>query len=74
MPKTEYSVESVSSKYLENGWSDQHGDFSVEFRHMAKKYLHRVFAFTLRHLVVKIFPENLCINKHTACNIISLFE
>ena len=24
-------MESVSGKYLENGWSDQHGDFSVEF-------------------------------------------
>ncbi len=27
---SKYSVESVSGKYLENGWSDQHGDFSVE--------------------------------------------
>ncbi len=24
-------MESVSGKYLENGWSDEHGDFSVEF-------------------------------------------
>ncbi len=28
---SKYSVESVSGKYLENGLSDQHGDFSVEF-------------------------------------------
>ena len=29
--ESKYSVESVSGKYLKNGWSDQHGDFSVEF-------------------------------------------
>ncbi len=29
--ESKYSVESVSGKYLENGWSEQHGDFSVEF-------------------------------------------
>ncbi len=29
--ESKYSVESVTGKYLENGWSDQHGDFSVEF-------------------------------------------
>ena len=29
--ESKYSVESVSGKYLENGWSDQYGDFSVEF-------------------------------------------
>ena len=29
--ESKYSVESVSGKYLENGWSNQHGDFSVEF-------------------------------------------
>ena len=29
--ESKYSVESVSGKYLENGWSDQHRDFSVEF-------------------------------------------
>ncbi len=29
--ESKYSVESVSGKYLENGWSDQHEDFSVEF-------------------------------------------
>ncbi len=29
--ESKYSVESVSGKYLENGWSYQHGDFSVEF-------------------------------------------
>ena len=28
--ESKYSVESVSGIYLENGWSDQHGDFSVE--------------------------------------------
>ncbi len=29
--ESKYSVESVLGKYLENGWSDQHRDFSVEF-------------------------------------------
>ncbi len=29
--ESKYSVESVLGKYLENGWSDQHGDFSIEF-------------------------------------------
>ena len=29
--ESKYSVESVSGKYLENGWSDQNGDFSDEF-------------------------------------------
>ncbi len=29
--ESKYSVESVSGKYLENGLSDQHGDFSSEF-------------------------------------------
>ncbi len=29
--ESKYSVESVSGKYLENGWSYQHRDFSVEF-------------------------------------------
>ncbi len=29
--ESKYSVESVSGKYLENGWSDQHRDFTVEF-------------------------------------------
>ena len=28
--ESKYSVESVSGIYLENGWSDQHWDFSVE--------------------------------------------
>ncbi len=29
--ESKYSVESVFGKYLENGWSNQHGNFSVEF-------------------------------------------
>ena len=29
--ESKYSVESVSGKYLENGWSYQHRDFSIEF-------------------------------------------
>ena len=29
--ESKYSVESVSGQYLENGWWDQHGDFSIEF-------------------------------------------
>ncbi len=29
--ESKYSVQSVSGKYLKNGWSNQHGDFSVEF-------------------------------------------
>ncbi len=29
--ESKYSVESVSGKYLENGWSDQHRDLNVEF-------------------------------------------
>ena len=30
--ESKYSVELLSCKYLVNRWSDQHGDFSVEFR------------------------------------------
>ncbi len=29
--ESKYCVELVSGKSLENGWSDQHGDFGVEF-------------------------------------------
>ncbi len=27
--ESKYSAESVSGKYLENGWLDQHGDYKV---------------------------------------------
>ncbi len=29
--ESKYSLESISGKYLENGWSDQHGNFSIDF-------------------------------------------
>ncbi len=29
--ESNYSVESVSGKYLKKGWSDLHGYFSIEF-------------------------------------------
>ncbi len=36
--ESKYSVESVSGKYLENDWSDQHEGFSVEF--VIKKWVY----------------------------------
>ncbi len=36
--ESKYSVVSVSGKYLKNGWSDQHGDFSVEFIKLMKNW------------------------------------
>ncbi len=59
--ESKYSVESVSGKYLENGWLNQLGDFSIEF--VIEKLT--IFKSVHHHLTFDISSECIKFNGYT---------